>query len=191
MSFQFLPTERPIITTRQHWVLVAPAIVGAVIVMIAGLIAIALVPSKVLGYNVGSFRGLAALILVGVMALTIMNKYLLWKQKEYILTDHRIVMSGGIIARSTESIALNRVQDTFIRQSGLEQLFSSGDIEIESAGKEGREILRWIPKAQTFYNALMQACESLQMAQVSPGLQQQRYPGQAGNVPPTGSNGGA
>jgi putative membrane protein len=78
-----------------------------------------------------------------------------WRFATYHLTDKRIVMEGGILSRTAETIPLDRIQNTVIHRPLGDRLIGAGDIEIESAGRDGVEVLHRIPKAESFYNELL------------------------------------
>ena len=82
-------------------------------------------------------------------------RILRWRFATYHLTDRRIVMEGGILSRTAETIPLDRIQNTVIHRPFGDRLIGAGDIEIESAGRDGVEVLHRIPKAEAFYNELL------------------------------------
>jgi len=86
-------------------------------------------------------------------------RLLRWRLQTYTLTTHRIVLSRGIISRVTESIALDRIQDIVVRRPLAERLIRSGVVEIDSAGRDGIEVLRMIPHPNRFYTEVLQAVE--------------------------------
>jgi uncharacterized membrane protein YdbT with pleckstrin-like domain len=64
-------------------------------------------------------------------------------------------MEGGILSRTAETIPLDRIQNTVIHRPLGDRLIGAGDIEIESAGRDGVEVLHRIPQAEAFYNELL------------------------------------
>ena len=105
------------------------------------------------------------------------------------------MVGTGVLSRHTESIDLDRVQDTAVRQSLLARIFRAGDVEIESAGRDGTEVLARIHDPQGFSNDLLNAVEAHRtgrpyLAGEAPpgGTVPQGYtpPGTAGYGPPPG-----
>ena len=82
-------------------------------------------------------------------------RILRWRFATYHLTDRRIVMEGGILSRTAETIPLDRIQNTVIHRPFGDRLIGAGDIEIEFAGRDGVEVLHRIPRAEAFYNELL------------------------------------
>ena len=72
-------------------------------------------------------------------------RLLRWRFQTYTLTSHRIVLARGVVSRVTESIALDRIQDTVVRRPLADRLIGAGSLEIQSAGRDGTEILGWCP----------------------------------------------
>jgi membrane protein YdbS with pleckstrin-like domain len=159
MTLQLLANENVVTMRRQHWITIVPAAVGALVAVIVAIVLTAVLPATVGGTSLSGIKGalVAVIILLAVVALAI--KVLRWRFATYTLTNRRIVVSRGVISRITESIALDRVQDTVVRKPLAERLIHAGDVEIESAGRDGVEVLHRIPDPDTFYNYMLQAIE--------------------------------
>ena len=106
-------------------------------------------------------------------------RILRWRFATYHLTDRRIIMEGGILSRTAETIPLDRIQNTVIHRPFGDRLIGAGDIEIESAGRDGVEVLHRIPKAEAFYNELLADDEHAAVGgrATSPGGALNRRPG--------------
>jgi len=161
--------ERPITVSRQHWsVIVFPWVTLGVMFLVAGIVVLIFIPGNIGGRDTGQAKTIAGVVLaVAVLAWTGWH-YLRWHLLTYMLTDRRIVVQSGVLSRMTESIALDRIQNTVIRRPLGDRMIGAGDIEIESAGRDGVEILHRIPDAQAFYTTLMQAMESVRTGAASP-----------------------
>jgi membrane protein YdbS with pleckstrin-like domain len=160
VSKQYLNGEAPITEVRESWSVLLPTIITAVLAIIVIAVAAHLVPETIVGHKTGTVVG-AALAVVFIVSLGgIGIQILQWRASTYTLTNHRIIRSRGIVSRVMESIALDRIQDTTVRRSLSQRIIGCGDIEIESAGRDGVELLHRIPNPDTFYNALMEAMEA-------------------------------
>ena len=170
MSAQPMPGENRLAVSRQHWSVVVPPLVGGVLVLVAVIVVLVLIPGTISSFSFGGVKlviGVAAGVVVLAWSLI---HWLRWRLATYTLTDHRIILERGVLSRYSESIALDRIQNTVIRRPLGDRLIGAGDIEIESAGRDGVERLHRIPQAEHFYNALMQAMEATRM-----GPPQQQY----------------
>ena len=163
MSAQLMPGEHPLAVVRQHWSVVVPALIGGVLVFIAGIVALVLIPASIGSVALGGVKLAIGIALGVVVLLWSLIHYLRWRLATYTLTDHRIIVDRGVLSRYSESIALDRIQNTVIRRPLGDRLIGAGDIEIESAGRDGVERLHRIPRAERFYSTLMQAMEATRM----------------------------
>jgi uncharacterized membrane protein YdbT with pleckstrin-like domain len=103
---------------------------------------------------------LFALLGVLVFALIVLNLYYLgWRSNEYILTDQRVILNEGVVSRFSRSIAIDRIQDLTTYQGLWGRAWGFGDIELESAGREGGEWLRTVPRPQQLRNAIFAQME--------------------------------
>jgi uncharacterized membrane protein YdbT with pleckstrin-like domain len=157
MARTLMPDEQVLVVTRQHWSIVAPALVAITIVAAAAVVGIVLLPGRVGGIDVNRVRAIAAIVVVLFAAVVALMRYLRWRYTRYVLTSRRILMERGVLSRDTESIALDRVQNTIIHRPLGDRVIGAGDIEIESAGRDGTERLVRVPRCERFYAAMLQA----------------------------------
>ena len=163
MSAQLMPGERPLLVARQHWSVVAPPLGAALAALVIGIVILVLIPAAIAGFGTGGVK-LTAGIVLGVFAFGWAGLvYLRWRFQKYTLTDRRIVLERGVLSRLTESISLDRIQNTVIRRPLGDRVIGAGHIDIESAGRDGTETLHRIPDAETFYATLLQAIDSLRL----------------------------
>ena len=124
-------------------------------VIVVAIILNAKLPSTVGSVSITTVKTVIVLVLVIGSLLWAGIRILRWRFATYHLTDRRIVMEGGVLSRTAETIPLDRIQNTVIHRPLGDRLIGAGDIEIESAGRDGVEVLHRIPKAETFYNELL------------------------------------
>jgi len=159
VAAQLMPGERAIVLTRQHWSVVAPQLVASAVVVAAVLVAVALLPSRIASVDANPIRAAVAAIALVFVLWYAGTQYLRWRFRTYLLTDRRVVVESGVLSRSVESIALDRIQNTVIRRPLGDRVIGAGDIEIESAGRDGVEVLHRIPNAPSFYTELLSTIE--------------------------------
>ena len=164
MSTEMLPGEQRLALARQHWSIIAAPVTGGLVVMVAGLVALVLIPGSIAGVHLGGVTAGIAFALIVAALLWILVHYLRWHLLTYLLTDRRIIVEGGVISRYEESIALDRIQNTVLRRPLTDRLLGAGEIEIESAGRNGVEVMHRIPRAADFYAALLQAMQQLRLS---------------------------
>ena len=155
MPTQLMPGERSIALVRQHWSVLAGHVLGAIVVIVVAIVLDVKLPTKVGSTSISTVKNIIALVLIVASVLWAGLRILRWRFATYHLTDRRIIMEGGILSRTAETIPLDRIQNTVIHRPLGDRLIGAGDIEIESAGRDGVEVLHRIPKAEAFYNELL------------------------------------
>ncbi|MFN2569730.1 MAG: PH domain-containing protein [Candidatus Dormibacteria bacterium] len=169
MSAQLLPGEREIFLTRQHWSIVAPAVVVTAVVAVVGIVLLRLIPGTISGHSAAEVKNAGTAVIAALAAVVILVRLLQWRAAQYLLSDRRIIVMRGVLSRFTESIALDRVQNTIVHQSIGARMIGCGDVEIESAGRDGTEMLHRIAHPQEFESDLMQAIEAHRTGAAGPG----------------------
>jgi uncharacterized membrane protein YdbT with pleckstrin-like domain len=155
MPTQLMPGERSIALVRQHWSVLAGHVLGAIVVIVVAIVLNAKLPAAIGSLSITTVKTVVLLVVVIAAVLWAGFRILRWRFATYHLTDRRIVMEGGILSRTAETIPLDRIQNTVIHRPFGDRLIGAGDIEIESAGRDGVEVLHRIPKAEAFYNELL------------------------------------
>jgi uncharacterized membrane protein YdbT with pleckstrin-like domain len=132
-------------------------------VLVAGFAALVLIPASIAGVQLGGVKVVIGAAILLAALLWILVHYLRWRLLTYVLTDRRIIVEGGVLSRFSESITLDRIQNTVLRRPLADRLLGAGEIEIESAGRDGVEVMHRIPRAPDFYNHLLQAMQDTRL----------------------------
>ena len=108
--------------------------------------------------------GLIGVSVVAVIALVIgirsgVRPLLAWRCAHYVITDERILVQHGVIARQRRDLPLNRINDHVLRQSPVDRLFGSGTLSIDSIGDQPA-VLASVPHAQRVQTLLYELIES-------------------------------
>jgi uncharacterized membrane protein YdbT with pleckstrin-like domain len=135
------------------------------------------VPVAVLLLVVGATCFLAALLsefsgrrwawlAMGVLALLIVLRWtfwpwLQWINTQYVLSNRRLIVRRGVIARDGRDIPLSRINDlSFSHGSLLERLLSCGTLVVESAGERGQLVLANLPRVEETQRELYRLVEA-------------------------------
>jgi len=116
------------------------------------------------GYFFGSFDELWQNIAVAAAAVLIvlvcwLLPLLTWLGRHYTITTRRIVLRSGFFVRLRQELLHSRGYDLTLRQNGLQSMFRSGDILINS-GLERPVVLRDVPSAVLVQSALHDLMEA-------------------------------
>jgi uncharacterized membrane protein YdbT with pleckstrin-like domain len=149
-----LPGERILASSSRHWVVLLRPIAVSVLAALISLVILALLPLH------GELRLFLMLgvILAGVAVINLY--YWGWRAHEYVLTDQRVILNEGILSKFSRSIAIDRIQDLTTFQGLWGRTWGFGDIELESAGREGAELLSTVPRPQQLRNAIFAQIEA-------------------------------
>jgi membrane protein YdbS with pleckstrin-like domain len=123
-----------------------------------------LADAATVSYLSGSFpqqwMNLALLVAGGLLALLLFVLPLLfWLGHNYAITTRRIVIRSGLLVRSRQELLHSRGYDVTVRRAGLQLLFRSGDVLINT-GLEHPVLLRDVPHADLVQAALHDLMEA-------------------------------
>jgi uncharacterized membrane protein YdbT with pleckstrin-like domain len=78
--------------------------------------------------------GFVTLLWAGWLGL----EYLKWNFTHFVITTDRVLFRTGVLSKRGVEIPLERVSNINFRQSIFERMIGVGDLEIESAGRDGQ-----------------------------------------------------
>jgi len=147
--------EELVLHLRPHW----RTAIGPVLLLLVTLGA-TIVAWVMLPQNSGGRLGFAV---VAVIMLYHATRYgirplVAWRCTHYVVTDERILLQDGVIARERRDLPLNRVNDHVLSQSPADRLFGSGTLVIDSIGDQAAVLAR-VPQAQFVQTTLYELIE--------------------------------
>lgn len=77
---------------------------------------------------------IVAVVWAGWLAL----KYLEWNFTHFVVTDDRVIYRTGVLAKRGVEIPMERINNINFHQGVWERVIGAGDLDIESAGKDGQ-----------------------------------------------------
>lgn len=104
--------------------------------------------------NVALIAG-AALLVVLLWLLPL----LYWLGRRYVITTRRIILRSGFFVRTRQELLHSRGYDVTVRKNGLQSLFGSGDVLINT-GLDRPVLLRDVPSADLVQSALHDLMEA-------------------------------
>jgi uncharacterized membrane protein YdbT with pleckstrin-like domain len=81
-----------------------------------------------------------------------------WRCTHYVVTDERIMIQDGVIARVRRDLPLNRVNDHAVSQSLLDRLTGAGTLTVASIGDDPA-VLPAVPGAHHVQTLLYELIE--------------------------------
>lgn len=147
--------EHVIFTLRPTMVFV---IVWYIVATVAVLLATVLIAVLKRNYFSGQSDWLVFFIVLAV-ALCIyavpLYKHFLRRREVYVLTNHKLEMRYGILAKTVRNIPLLKIQDVTVTASFWQRLLKLGDIEIDSASAAGKIVLDEVHKPEHYANVIL------------------------------------
>ena len=79
-------------------------------------------------------------VAIGILVYAgfVVVKYLTWSYTHFVLTDRRVISRSGIVSKRGTEIPLDRINNIDFSQRIWERVIGAGDLDIESAGKDGQ-----------------------------------------------------
>jgi uncharacterized membrane protein YdbT with pleckstrin-like domain len=65
-------------------------------------------------------------------------KYLQWRMTYFVVTSRRVIYRSGVISKRGVEIPLERINNINFHQRLIDRIIGAGDLDIESAGKDGQ-----------------------------------------------------
>ena len=148
--------ERVLLKTRQHWFILFSSIaleILLIILLIGGLIAAAVMTASPL-VAVG-------FVLVLVPLIGMVRDTMIWYNRQYIVTNRRVIQISGVFSKDVVDSSLEKVNDVKMSQSFFGRLFDYGDVEILTASEIGVNLFKRIGEPVKFKTAMLNAKEQM------------------------------
>jgi uncharacterized membrane protein YdbT with pleckstrin-like domain len=138
------PDEHLALDLRPHWWYFWKHIVVGIVLF--GLLVLLLTKLHG-GVRTWSFDVWAVVALLWAGWLTL--KYFDWTFTHFVVTDDRVIFRTGVLAKRGIEIPMERINNINFHQGIWERIIGAGDLEIESAGKDGQSHFNdvWHPDA--------------------------------------------
>ena len=146
--------EKVELVARQHWFMLVRAILLEIIllaVILAGVsILVVFFPLGVVFY-----------VLALVPLATLVRDFLMWWNRQYVLTNRRVIQVAGTFNKRVTDSSLEKVNDVKMVQSFFGRLFDFGDLEILTASEAGIDKLSWLADPIRFKTTMLDAKERM------------------------------
>ena len=145
---------------RPHWMaIVLPALIS--VLSVAAIIAVAVsVDAPEVWYAVGG--------IVLLWLIIALPQWIKWWFTHYVVTNERLIVRRGFIARQGKEMPLEVINDVAFSQTVIERLLRSGDLLIESAGEQGQSRYSDIPDPEGVQSLIYKMREARKKANSEP-----------------------
>jgi len=139
-----------------HWKALISPLITLVLVLGIGSFLAARMPD-------GAHQGLGrlAVLVVGLLLLgfSCVRPFLRWVTTHFVITDRRVLVRTGVLARTGRDIPLSRINDITFSHTFLERLLGCGTLVVESAGERGQVTLSEVPRVERVQRELYDLVE--------------------------------
>jgi len=146
--------EKVLLLERQHWFRLVNAVIEELVIVLIILVAITLVLPL---FPLASLLYILVLIPLGKG----IYDFLGWLNREFVITNRRVLQISGILNKSVTDSSLEKVTDLKLEQSALGRIFNYGDIEILTASELGANLFRQIADPVRFKTTMLDAKEQM------------------------------
>jgi len=155
--------ERIVLATRQHWFVLFSNIVLEIVLILVLIVGVsaAVTANPLAGFGY---------ILVFVPLIGMLRDILIWRNREYIVTNRRVIQINGVFSKDVVDSSLEKVNDVKMNQSFFGRMFGYGDIEILTASETGDNLFKRIGDPIKFKTAMLNSKEKLGYEGTSPQI---------------------
>lgn len=154
--------ERILMVARQHGFVLFSNILLEILLSV--LIIVGLTLAQILLPGVPVIP--AGYILVLVPVIGMIRDILIWSNRQYIITNRRVIQVTGVLSKEVLDTSLEKLTDVKMNQSFFGRLFNYGDIEILTASELGVNLFQRIGDPVEFKTAMLNAKEELGFGEV-------------------------
>ena len=151
--------EKMLLVTRQHWFVLFRTIVAEILII---LIIIAVVITASVAYPPAALLApIIGLLLALIPAVGMVREILIWYNRQYLVTNRRVIQISGVINKNVVDSSLEKVNDVKMNQSFFGRIFDYGNVEILTASELGVNQFQRIGDPVHFKTAMLNAKEKL------------------------------
>jgi uncharacterized membrane protein YdbT with pleckstrin-like domain len=143
--------EEVVLDVRPYWWYLAGPVAVSVAVLAGAIVAVAESAPRALGWVV-----VVALVLSLVWLVV---RYVRWATTSLVVTTDRLIHRRGVVAKQGREIPLVQLTNISYRQSIAGRLIGSGELVLESAGRDSQETFPDLPHPAAIQNVIYRQIE--------------------------------
>ena len=152
--------ERVLLVRQRHWLTFLEAGRWFVLALVIGLVSGALdagVPNDGVAGPISTLLHWAFWIALVVGVIGLVWYFLVWRVERYLVTTRRVIEAGGLINKYTHDTSLQAITDMNVGHPWLGRIVGYGEIDLLTAAEAGTSKIRFLPDADGFKKALLDA----------------------------------
>ena len=156
--------EQVLFVTHHHWLVLAGEILTETVLSVAVVVLVSLiwflwVPNPLIAFGY---------LLLLIPLISLWRDVLIWKNREYVVTNRRVIQLAGVFNKNVTDSSLDKVNDVKMSQSFLGRVFDYGNIEILTASELGVNKFTYIGRPIQYKTTMINAKEKLEHAPAEP-----------------------
>ncbi len=132
---------------------------------------------------VSKYGGAVVGIVAIAWAVWLGLKYLGWRMTYFVVTSRRVIYRSGVVSKRGVEIPLERINNINFHQRLIDRIIGAGDLDIESAGKDGQSHFDFIRHPDGVQHEIYRQMEFRNMPQMQPSGVAAPVPTPAASVP--------
>ena len=152
--------ERILLVRQRHWLTFLEAGRWFVLALVIGLLSGAInagVPDSGVAGPLSTLLGWAFGIAVVAGLIGLVWYFIVWRVERYLVTTRRVIEAGGVINKYTRDTSLQAITDMNVGHPWLGRIVGYGEIDLLTAAEAGTAKIRFLPDADGFKKALLDA----------------------------------
>jgi len=147
--------EHEVFTIRPTMIFVVVRYVIAALIVMAVAALMGILSNKDVSWMNGTLAFVVILVAALIAFANPLYHHVQRRREVYTLTNHKLEMRYGIIAKTVRNIPLTKIQDVTVKSSVLQRLMNLGDLEIDSASETGKIILDDIHNSERYADMIL------------------------------------
>ncbi|HET9937371.1 MAG TPA: SHOCT domain-containing protein [Gaiella sp.] len=158
--------ERVILVRQRHWLTFLEAGRWFVLALAIGLVLLVFGQQFDDGGVSGFFGtvldwGYWICLIIGVLGVGWF--FLVWHVERYLVTTRRVIETGGVVNKYSRDTTLSMITDMIVGHPWLGRMVGYGEIDLLTGSEAGRSKIRFLPDADGFKKALLDAKHEYEM----------------------------
>jgi len=152
--------EHVLLVRQRHWLTFLEAGRWFVLALVIGLVSAALnsgVPNHGVAGPLSTLLGYAFWIALLVGLIGLVWYFIVWRVERYLVTTRRVIEAGGVVNKYTHDTSLQAITDMNVGHPWLGRIVGYGEIDLLTAAEAGTTKIRFLPDADGFKRALLDA----------------------------------
>jgi hypothetical protein len=140
-----LPTERPVINIRRHWAVMAGVTLQSLLLVVVGVLIVRIMADV-------DFAQMVAVYFCIFVVIRWFWVFVDWYVEKLVVTDKRLLLLTGILARNVAIMPLVKVTDLTFHRSATGLMLGYGKFVVESAGQDqALSTIDFVPHPEKLY----------------------------------------